>query len=1154
MVATNRRTGPVDCRIRLRIFSCAALLCLFSNDLHAATPSISAGGSHSVALQADGSVRSWGDDASGQLGVGRSLVSAIPIAVAGVTGIIAIASGYSHVIALKADGNVLAWGKNANGQLGDGTRVGRSTPVPVLGLADVVRIWAGGGRNLAQARDGSIWAWGENGAGELGDGSYEDRLSPVRLVGLTGVVSISAGGGHTLALKADGSVWAWGHNDYGQLGDGATTALFTGRATPAPVIGLSGVAEISAGGNHSLARKDDGSVWAWGAGPLGDGTTSNRLLPVQVTGLAGVAQIAAGFGHSLAITSAGNVWGWGSNGYAELGDGTYSDRLTPVPLSGLGGASAISTGFLHSVALIAGGTIAAWGNNDYGQLGDGTTQQRLMPAPVSGIAGVTAVAVGDLHTVALRADGSMLTWGDNTFGQLGNGTRIFRSTPSAAGLSGISKVSAGGAHTVVLKADGSVMAWGSNCCGQVGDGTAFVNRSTPVAVSGLNASSPVAEISAGGLHTLALRSDGSVLSWGNNYSGQLGDRATSDTTIPAQVAGLAGVAEIAAGGDHSVARTLDGTAWAWGRNDSGQLGDGSTTAGYFGRSRPERVSGLNGVRAIAAGNSHTVALKTDGTVWTWGSNFSSQLGDGTLIDRAAPVQVAGLTGVTGIAAGDAHSLALKSDGTVWAWGANYNYQLGDGTTNDRPFPVQVNGLAGIVDIAASSHSLALKNDGTVWAWGKSDSGRIGDGTLADRASPVVVLRENGAGSVAANNWFLDLDPAVAKTIPPDSIPVFLAVASSAASDITAAIQYRSQDVGTTASVYVFALAPAALVKNAVVPPLGKHLGPVAKGGPKDTTPLPCVLAQLNASGVLTAATSSSLQAYLTGVLTSQGASVSVLNGVSTALLQGAVFYVGYGSSSNSMINGGINRSVVTVPGPLTCQPQAPQTGWWWNPAESGRGFVIEVSGNNMFMAGYLYDAAGHATWMVSEGPVALDGSLFNSTLYQVANGQTLSGAYKAPAPVTFAGPVTLSFNDARTGTLIWPGGAIQIQRFDNVIGSGNGVTPAFVPENGWWWNAAESGRGFFLEFKNNYAFISGYMYEANGQPVWYVTEALMSTPQLFSSNWYQAANGQTMTGAYQKPIIINNNVGPASIQFQDATNATMTLPGGRQIPLTRFRF
>ena len=373
-------------------------------------------------------------------------------------------------------------------------------------------------------------------------------------------------------------------------------------------------------------------------------------------------------------------------------------------------------------------------------------------------------------------------------------------------------------------------------------------------------------------------------------------------------------------------------------------------------------------------------------------------------------------------------------------------------------------------------------------------------------------------------------------------------------NINAAIQYRPQDVGTTGSVYVFALAPANMVKNVSAEALVNHKGPVTRGINTADTPLPCVLAQLTASGQLTAATASTLQSFLTGVLSSQGASVSVLNGVSTALISGAVFYVGYGANSTAMLNGGIHRNVVTVPGTNVCAPQAPQTGWWWNAAEDGRGFGIEVRGNTMFMSGYLYDDAGKATWMVAEGPVALDGSLFNNTLYQVANGQTLTGPYKAPAPVTLRGPVTLSFTNARTGTLIWPGGSVPLVRFDDVIGSGNGVTPAFVPENGWWWNQAESGRGYFMEFKNNFAFIAGYMYEASGPPIWYVSQGVMTTPQTFSSNWYQAGNGQSMTGPYKKPVIINNNVGPLSIVFQDAANALLTLPTGGQVAITRHRF
>ncbi|MEP7154943.1 MAG: hypothetical protein ABI905_04165 [Betaproteobacteria bacterium] len=1132
---------------------CALLLVCASTMAHAATSAISAGVSHSASLSADGTVRTWGNDSAGQLGVGRSLVSANPVAVRGASGISAIASGDSHVIALKSSGTVLAWGDNDDGQLGDGTATSHSLPVTVAGLADIEKIWSRGAHNFARKRDGTYWGWGKNGSGELGDASYENLLTPAQASDMQGVTELALGAQHTLARKNDGTVWAWGLNDHGQLGDGTRTDPFAGRAAKKQVIGLSGVVAVAAGSDHSLALKSDGTVWAWGGnsgGQIGDGTTIDRLVPVQVSGLSGVAQIVAGSGHSIAVKNDGSVVGWGSNGYAELGDGTYTDRPNTVPLSGLGGVLSISSGFLHTFAVMSGGTLVAWGNNEYGQLGDGTTQQRTLPAPVAGLTGITAVAVGDLHTVALKSDGTVLTWGDNSRGQLGNGTLIFRSTPSTVSLSGIAKIAAGAAHTVALKADGSVLTWGLNCCGQLGDGTNN-NRSLPLTVAGIGGN--VQEISAGALHTLALRTDGIIVAWGYNYSGQLGDRAIEDVNVPSPVLGLSNVAEISAGANHSLARKNDGTVWAWGQNDSGQLGNGTLIDGHTGRTTPVAVSALNGVRAISAGDSHSLALKTDGTVWAWGSNGGGRLGDGTIVDRLVPVQVRGLTNIIAIAAANVHSLALKGDGTVWAWGSNYGYQLGDGTGDEHILPVQVVDLSGVVAIAANSHALALKGDGTVVAWGGNNNGQLGDGTLVDRARPVVVVRENGAGSIAANNWYLDLNPAISKTVAAERTPVFLAVTTGAAADVMANIQFRAADVGTNGNVYVFALAPANLVKNVSASVLASHKGVMTRGSNKDT-PLPCVLAQLTASGQLTAVSASSLQAYLSGVLSSQGASVSVLNGVSTALLSGSVFYVGYGSNSASMISGGTNRSVVAVPGVKNCQPQAPQTGWWWNPNESGRGFGIEVRGNSMFMSGYLYDETGHATWVVSPGPVALDGSFFNGPLYKVANGQTLTGTYK-PAAATAIGTITISFTDARNGTLIFPGGSsIPIQRFDDVIGSGGGTTPSFVPETGWWWNADESGRGFFVEIKNNYAFIAGYMYEANGDPVWYLTQNAMSTPQMFSSVWQQIANGQTLTGPYKPASISNANVGPVAIQFQDATHGVLTLPGGRQLAITRQLF
>jgi len=225
-------------------------------------------------------------------------------------------------------------------------------------------------------------------------------------------------------------------------------------------------------------------------------------------------------------------------------------------------------------------------------------------------------------------------------------------------------------------------------------------------------------IAAGYSSTFALKSDGTVWAWGSNYYGQLGNNTAGQglALTPAQVQNLNNMTAIAAGAGHVIALKNDGTVWSWGSNNYGQLGIGTTTNQLL----PVQILSLSGITAIAAGLSHSIALKSDGTVWAWGRNNYGKLGDNTNSNRNIPIQVHNLSGITAIAAGDDSSHALKSNGTVWAWGHNGNGQLGDDTNTDRWTPVQVHILNGVTAIAkrGSFCALALKNDGTVWTWGQ----------------------------------------------------------------------------------------------------------------------------------------------------------------------------------------------------------------------------------------------------------------------------------------------------------------------------------------------------------------------------------------------------------------------------------------------------
>ena len=342
--------------------------------------------------------------------------------------------------------------------------------------------------------------------------------------------------------------------------------------------------------------------------------------------------VAAGWHHTVALRNDGTVWAWGENAFGQLGDGTTMRRLTPVQVQNLSNVTTIAVGGRHTVALRDDGTVWAWGNNGNGQLGDGTTRNRNTPVQVRDLNDVVAIAASGWHVTALRSDGTVWAWGSNSLGQLGDGTTIGRHTPvQVRNLSNVTAVAAGWNHTVALRRDGTVWAWGNNYSGQLGDGTT-TDRRTPVQARNLN---DAAAIATGGWHTVALRSDGTVWAWGYNEMGQLGDGTTTDRRTPVQVRNLVSVTTISAGWASTVALRDDGTVWLWGWIFDDDL---FTT--------PGRLGGVNDATAIAAGTEHIAVLRADGSVLTWGVNSEGQLGDGTRnnsFDRF--VQVRGPGGV-----------------------------------------------------------------------------------------------------------------------------------------------------------------------------------------------------------------------------------------------------------------------------------------------------------------------------------------------------------------------------------------------------------------------------------------------------------------------------------------------------------------------------
>jgi hypothetical protein len=341
---------------------------------------------HGIALDDDNGVWTWGWNGFGQLGDGTTALRSFAAPVAGLEDIVSVEAGEDFSLALRGDGKIWAWGANYGGQLGDGTFLDSALPVPIRVLPCFVEITVGAASRstLALSLDGELWAWGKNEFGQLGNGTTVDAGEPTKVLGVEDPADFAIGA-HALAVAQDGTVLAWGGNDVGQLGDGS----FVGSTVPIQVQDLEDVVAVAVGLGFSLALRNDGTVWAWGAndqGQLGQpGLLPNSTTPLRIGGLSRIVAIDSMGKTGLALDADGTVWTWGAGPLGQLGiDLFVLTQFLPVPVTLPARAVDIDGGSATAMALLEDGSFFVWGNNALGQLASGDFLPSASPLRVDG--------------------------------------------------------------------------------------------------------------------------------------------------------------------------------------------------------------------------------------------------------------------------------------------------------------------------------------------------------------------------------------------------------------------------------------------------------------------------------------------------------------------------------------------------------------------------------------------------------------------------------------------------------------------------------------------------------------------------------------------------------------------------------------------------
>lgn len=693
-----------------------------------------------------------------------------------VTKVIYISAGSYHSIAVNSNGDLYSWGWNGQGQLGNGTNTDSNVPLPVrtagtpMAGKKIVHVSTGGnfykGSSLALSSEGKVYSWGANDQGQLGNGTATNSNLPVEVktegTPMAGkkIIQTAIGVTHSMALDSEGKVYSWGENVNGLLGTGDAIPTLSPVLVRIGGTSMEGkkIVQISAGGAHSMALDSEGNIYAWGwggEGQLGNGENNNSNVPILVkkegTGLEGktIKKVMAGGMFSMVLTSDGSLYSWGKNNYGQIGDGTTNNYNLAVAVKTEGTPMAgktvvdFSISNEHTVALTSDGQIYAWGRNESGQLGDGTNTASTLPVavrtvgtPFAGKKAVQVVAGGweGAHSLALGTDGTVYSWGRNLNGQLGD------QTTNDTTIVTFAKINFNSSPTPPLKA----MAISEESSAEVRWSTPIFNGTftisdyviqyretgteawSEVTTSGSNTSKQITGLTNEKVYQFRVAAKTNV---------GVGDYSSIVLAMPHKKPTITSVTPVIGPTEGNQEVTINGTDFAL------------------------KTNKLNQVSACA---NCSIALSMDGKVFSWGWNQNGDLGNGNSSDVNIPVAVKtegtpmkGKT-ISQISSGGIHNLALSMDGKVYAWGNNFYGQLGNGTNANSTVPVKVSTIGGLPTNKALkvevgfNHSIVVTTNGEVYAWGKNIDGQLGNGTNVESSTPVLVKTESPSAFASPN--------------------------------------------------------------------------------------------------------------------------------------------------------------------------------------------------------------------------------------------------------------------------------------------------------------------------------------------------------------------------------------------------------------------